>query len=58
MTAIKGADSKEKISMAVAEIVSWYKANQRADSQGAARERQNVFAAIATVRQADAPAAR
>ncbi len=51
-------DQKEKISMAIAEIVSWYKANQRADSEGAAREGERAIAAIAALRDAYTPAAR
>jgi hypothetical protein len=45
-------NQKEKISMAIAEIVSWYKANQRVESEGAAPERQKAVAAIADLRQA------
>jgi hypothetical protein len=45
-------NQKEKISMAIAEIVNWYRANQRVDSGGAARERQKAVAAIADLRQA------
>jgi hypothetical protein len=51
-------DQKEKVSMAIAEIVSWYKANQRADSEGAAREVQKAIAAIAALRDAYTLAAR
>jgi hypothetical protein len=51
-------DQKEKISLAITEIVSWYKANQRAGSEGAARERQKAVDAIDGLRQAYTPAAR
>jgi hypothetical protein len=51
-------DQKEKISAAIAEMVNWYKATQRADSAGAARERQKALSAIEDLRLAYTPAAR
>jgi hypothetical protein len=50
-------DQKERISLAVTEIVGWYKVNQRAGSEGAARERQKAVDAIDGLRQAYNPAA-